>query len=116
MLQFKVLGKSMPNIAEGCLIDYKLKLHGLPLYWQSRIESWQAPQQFSDTQIKGPYQHWHHTHSFESLGEGTIATDRVSYKLPFGILGRILHLVWVSRDVRNIFKYRGQVLRKFFTD
>ena len=114
LLQFKVLGKSLPNIGEGCLIDYKLKLHGLPLGWQSRIESWQPPQLFVDTQLKGPYKVWHHTHQFESLGKGTLVSDIVRYQLPFGPLGRIIQMVWVGRDVKKIFKFREDTLRKIF--
>jgi uncharacterized protein len=115
LLQFKVLGKSQPSIGEGCLINYKLKLHGLPLGWQSRIESWQPPHEFVDTQLSGPYQVWHHTHRFESLNGGTLVSDLVRYKLPFGILGRLLQMVWVGRDVRKIFKFREDALKKIFS-
>ena len=63
-LNFRVLGKTTPAIQENTLINYQLSLHGIPVKWQSKILNWNPPNNFVDTQTKGPYKKWHHTHKF----------------------------------------------------
>jgi len=113
-LGFHVVKKSTPDIREGTIIDYKLKLHGLPLRWQSRIELWEPGVRFSDTQLKGPYKKWHHTHEFHDLGSGTLLVDRVRYRLSLGVLGYFLSAVWIRRDIQRIFKHRQKVIGELF--
>ena len=105
-LKFRVVGKSTDQIQSNTLIDYKLRLHGLPIRWQSKILEWNPVDGFVDTQTKGPYSIWHHTHTFEPLAGGTLITDRVHYRVPGGLLGTILIEPFVKADVRRIFKHR----------
>ena len=60
---------------QGALIEYELKLHGLPISWLTRIDEWVPGERFVDAQIYGPYALWHHTHEFEADGDGTIVRD-----------------------------------------
>lgn len=104
-LNFRITKKSSDEMKSGLLIDYKLKIKGLPVSWRTRIEDWDPPRKFVDTQLRGPYKIWHHTHSFEPLAGGTLMTDRVIYKMyvwPFGDVA----LPMVKNDVRTIFGYR----------
>lgn len=113
-LNFKIKSMSTDQIQEGTLIDYRLKIHGVPAKWRARIEDWQPPKRFVDLQIKGPYSLWHHTHEFEKLGDGTLMTDRVRYRLPLGRIGWLGGGAFVARDVRKIFNYRKEIIdRKY---
>jgi ligand-binding SRPBCC domain-containing protein len=109
-LGFHVLGKNTPEISEGTLIDYKINVHGLPMKWQTRIEQWVPNERFVDTQLKGPYQLWHHTHEFIPFAGGTLMRDRVLYRLPLGILGEGAAGWLVSRDVESIFAFRRKTI------
>jgi uncharacterized protein (TIGR01777 family) len=111
-LKFRVEGMDTEKIQEGSLIDYKLQLSGVPFRWRTKIESWDPEDSFTDTQLKGPYKLWHHTHSFEAMGEGTLMTDLVRYKLPMGYLGRLGGGWYVDGNVRSIFNYRFDNLEK----
>ena len=72
----------------GTLIEYRLKLHGLPIRWLTQIEEWAPGERFVDVQLRGPYALWHHTHEFEPAGDGqTLMRDTVRYALPLGPLG-----------------------------
>lgn len=114
LLQFRIQGMDTPEIQEGTLIDYRLKIHGVPVSWKTRIESWRPPMQFVDNQLKGPYSLWHHTHRFEPLGPGTLMEDRVRYKLPLGYLGWLGGSALVAKDVQRIFAYRREVIDRLF--
>jgi len=113
-LNFQVLKTSTPTIREGTLIDYKLSLHGLPMHWQSRIESWEPGRSFVDTQVSGPYQLWHHAHEFEEYRGGTIIRDRVRYRMPLGGIGDTLARPFVQSDLKAIFDFRRQRVRELF--
>lgn len=101
-----------PQLHAGSLIEYKLRVRGLPMRWTSEIAVWEPPYRFVDDQIYGPYKLWHHEHTFASENGGTRIGDHVDYALPFGVLGQIAHRVMVRRDVENIFKFRQQRLEE----
>ena len=106
-LHFEVTTPGELRLRQGTLLDYKLRLHGVPVRWQTRIEAWEPPLRFVDTQRKGPYSLWEHTHLFEKDGEtATIIHDRVRYAIPLGPLGALAHLLFVRRDLGRIFDYR----------
>jgi len=115
-LNFKVLNQSSDVISEGTKINYRLRLHGVPIWWQSKIVDWTPNQKFSDTQTRGPYNHWYHTHEFKEKRGGTLIRDHIKYKLPLGIPGDCLAGSWVQKDLENIFDYRRKRIEEIFKD
>ena len=113
-LQFRIVGSSTKDVGAGTEIDYRLRLHGIPVTWRTRIESWQAGSAFVDTQLSGPYKIWHHTHTFHSVPGGTLMFDTVRYRLPLGVLGETFGLPLVRRDVGKIFAYRRRIVGELF--
>ena len=112
-LRFRVLTPAPIELREGALIDYALRVRGVPLRWQSEITVWDPPHRFIDRQVRGPYRRWVHEHRFVSLdGGGTLVEDRVEYAVPGG---RLVHALFVKRDVQAIFAYRTAVLREVFS-
>jgi ligand-binding SRPBCC domain-containing protein len=110
-LHFNVTTPGAIEMGAGTLLDYRLRLHGVPIEWQTRIETWEPPRRFVDTQVRGPYALWEHTHTFEPAGEGaTMMHDRVRYAIPYGPLGELAHLLFVRRDLRRIFDYRATAI------
>jgi ligand-binding SRPBCC domain-containing protein len=109
-LSFTVLTPDPIEMRVGALIDYRLRVHGVPLRWTSRIEDWEPGRSFVDRQLGGPYGLWHHRHTFTEAGEGTIVRDVVDYALPFGVLGDLAHPLFVRRDLERIFTYRHEAV------
>ena len=107
-LGFRIVTPGPIEMAAGTLLEYRLRLHGVPVGWRTRIEQWEPPRRFVDVQLSGPYRLWHHTHSFERDGDGTLMCDRVRYALPLWPLGELAHLALVRRDLERIFSFRQQ--------
>jgi ligand-binding SRPBCC domain-containing protein len=106
-LHFEVTTPRPLTLRPGALLEYRLKLHGVPVRWTTLIETWEPPLRFVDSQAKGPYSLWEHTHLFERDGDGaTIIHDRVRYAIPLGPIGAIAHRLFVRRDLERIFDYR----------
>jgi ligand-binding SRPBCC domain-containing protein len=98
-------------MTKGALIDYRLRLHRIPIRWQSRISVWEPPYRFVDEQVHGPYRRWHHEHVFEEVDGGTLCRDIVQYDVPGG---RVIDALFVRRDLEKIFLFRQRKLAELF--
>lgn len=114
-LNFEILTPLPIEIKQGCLIDYRLKLFGIPIRWKTEISVWEPPHRFVDRQIKGPYQTWIHTHLFESETGCTMMTDRVEYMPKGWFLTPLIDRLFARRNVEKIFDYRKNEILKIFT-
>lgn len=108
-LHFQILTPAPIAMRVGCRIDYRLRVHGLPLRWQSEITVWEPPDRFVDEQRRGPYRYWRHEHTFRDHEGGTLCADHVRYAVPGGAL---VHRLFVKRDVERIFAWRRQLIEQ----
>ena len=111
-LGFEVLTPEPLAMRTGTVIDYRLRVHRVPLRWRARIEDWREGHAFVDRQIRGPYRLWQHLHEFERRPNGTLVRDRVRYALPLGPLGELAYRLQVRRDLERIFDYRAAAVRE----
>jgi ligand-binding SRPBCC domain-containing protein len=109
-------GFETKKMFKGMLITYTVKpILNLPLTWVTEIIHVKQPHSFIDFQKKGPYRLWHHIHTFKKTGEHEVELyDEVKYMLPFGILGRIMHSIFIKKEIESIFNYREKVLKEMF--
>ena len=113
-LRFRIVTRPPIPMAAGTLIDYRLRLFGMPFRWRTGIERFEPESGFVDAQVRGPYRLWHHTHAFDALGAATRMCDRVRYALPLGPLGRLAHAALVGRTLETIFDYRRDRISELF--
>lgn len=106
-LHFEITTPTPIAMREGALIDYRIRLHGIPVRWHTRIDAWEPCTRFVDRQLRGPYRWWHHEHRFEEVDGGTNVIDEVEYSSP---LRWISEPLLVRRDVERIFDYRAERL------
>jgi ligand-binding SRPBCC domain-containing protein len=98
-------------MAAGTLIDYRLRLFGVPFRWRTRISHWEPDSRFVDEQLQGPYGLWVHTHTFHDAEGGTRVADEVRFGLPLSPFGEVAYPL-VRLQVRRIFDYRARRLRE----
>lgn len=110
-LRFAIATPRPIGMEAGRRIDYRLRVHGLPLRWTSEITAWEPPVRFVDEQIRGPYRTWIHEHTFEETPGGTLVRDLVRYAAP---VRRAVDLLFVRPDLRRIFDYRHARLAEIF--
>ena len=110
-LRFEILTPS-ESIHRGALLDYRLRLRGIPIRWQSEIEVWEPPYRFVDRQTRGPYSLWVHEHTFAEKDHGTLVSDKVEYRVRGG---RLVQKFLVEPDLQRIFQYRRGVLEELFS-
>ncbi|MBS0633651.1 MAG: SRPBCC family protein [Verrucomicrobia bacterium] len=110
-LRFRIITPTPIPMRVGARIDYRLRIHGFPVRWQTEITRWDPPFAFVDEQRRGPYRQWIHTHTFEEKDGGTLCRDKVVYSVPGG---EFINWLVVQRDVQTIFTYRRTVLSQLF--
>jgi ligand-binding SRPBCC domain-containing protein len=113
-LKFKILNVKPQPVQQGTLIDYSLRVHGIPLRWTSEIVEWEPPHRFVDLQLRGPYKLWRHEHRFEARDGGTWISDIINLVLPLGFLGQVVYKIKVQSDVQGIFAFREGKIRSIF--
>ena len=109
-LGFHILTELPITIKQGSLIDYDLKLHGFPIKWRTEITKWDPPNEFVDTQLRGPYKQWIHTHRFTAVSPTrTLMEDEVRYRLPLEPFGDIANFI-IEGQIKEIFEFRQKVV------
>jgi ligand-binding SRPBCC domain-containing protein len=112
-LKVEILSPDDITMGDGALIDYSVRLRGVPFRWRSRIRDWNPPFGFVDEQVTGPYSLWHHIHTFAEEGEVVRMDDIVYYRLPAWPFGEIAG-PWVRREIERIFAHRDAKIREIF--
>ena len=111
-LRFRILTPPPIEMAVGTLIDYRIRLRGIPMRWQSEITEWEPPHRFVDEQRRGPYRQWIHEHTFTAQDGGTLAVDIVQYAVLGGVT---IQRLFVAPELRRIFDYRNATLENYFS-
>ena len=110
-VHFQVLTPAPIEMAVGMRIQYKLRLRGIPIRWESEITAWEPPRRSVDDQTHGPYRMWRHEHRFAPRGGGTECSDHMEYAT---IGGAIWNYFFVAPDVKRIFEYRRTKMEELF--
>lgn len=118
---FDILSEVPEEMEAGIIIEYIVRpLFGIPLRWVTEITHLKGPQHgeppyfFVDEQRFGPYAFWHHRHEFFPTAEGVRMIDLVHYKVPFGLIGRLVHPWLVRPRLEEIFDYRREKIKELW--
>ena len=106
-LRFRIL--EAPRVLErGSLLEYRLRLFGIPIRWVTEIVEWRPPFGFTDVQLSGPYRRWEHVHRLSPVEGGTEIHDHVAYRLPYEPVAGLLAPMTVRHWLSGIFDYRAR--------
>lgn len=107
-------GADRPMFA-GQIIQYVVTpVFGIKTKWVTEITHSVKNEYFVDEQRFGPYALWHHKHFIKQIEGGVEMEDIIDYKLPFGLLGQMVHPLIVKPKLKEIFSYRTKKLEQLF--
>lgn len=111
-LAFTILTPGPIVMKAGALIEYAIRLMGVPMRWTTLITAYDPPRSFVDEQLRGPYSFWHHRHLFYETDDGTEIVDEVHYALRGGFLAPMIHALFVRRQLEQIFDHRAVIIEQ----
>lgn len=112
---FEILSGGGRPMFPGQIIQYLVTpVAGIKTKWVTEITHVKEGEYFVDEQRFGPYALWHHKHFINPVPGGVEMEDIIDYKLPFGVLGRVVHPIMIKPRLKEIFDYRKQKLIEIF--
>jgi uncharacterized protein len=111
--KFKVIERK-GNIENGGTVKIKMKIAG-PIHtiWLVKHSDYIEGKQFRDSQIKGLFSSWTHTHLFNSFeNSSSILDDRIEYSLPVGTLSERIASPLINKKLNQMFDYRHRLTRE----
>ncbi|MGB4848792.1 MAG: SRPBCC family protein [Saprospiraceae bacterium] len=116
-LHFTTLSEVPKQMYQGLIIKYRIRpMMNIPMIWVTEITSIKDKEYFVDEQTKGPYKLWRHEHRFRKVNNGVMMTDILTYDIGLSVLGHLAGILWVDRQVREIFTFRRKKLDMLFGD
>ena len=114
-MNFTIVSGADRPMYSGQVIQYSVTpVAGIKTKWVSEITHFVEGKYFVDLQLYGPYAFWHHKHFIHPIEGGVEMEDIIDYKVPFGILGRMLHPFLVKPKLEAIFEFRKNKLKELF--
>lgn len=112
---FHILSGADRPMFAGQIIQYIVTpVLGIKTKWVTEITHVIDKQYFVDEQRFGPYALWHHKHFIKEIDGGVEMEDIIDYKVPFGLLGQLVHPILVKPKLEEIFNYRTKKLEALF--
>lgn len=110
----ELVGMTGPISQEGSLVTLRMTVLGpIQATWVSRHHDYVEGREFRDTQIKGPFWAWEHTHRvIPETEQSCWLEDSIVYTVPFGFLGEWFGGWFVQRKLEKMFRFRHAVVLK----
>lgn len=101
---------SSGGIKDGAQVRVRAGIPPFTFTWELEHSGYRENEQFIDSQVKGPFSHWKHTHSFiPKAAASSQIVDAINLRAP---IANILVLPLLKRELTRVFNYRAQVLQK----
>lgn len=110
--------KAVDGKVEGLIglnefVTWEAKHLGVTQRLTSLITGFNKPFYFKDEQIKGIFKSIVHHHYFEEKGNAVIMKDVFIFQSPFGILGKLVNVLFLKRYMSKLLIERNRVIKEY---
>jgi uncharacterized protein len=112
-MQFRIVGQ-VGQLCDGASLEYQVRVGPLPRRRRIRVVDWNPPRSFAEVQDLGPFSVWRHELVFTAHGDTTTIEECVYYAPPLGALSGMINTLFVAPRLRELFRYRAEVMRLRF--
>lgn len=95
---------------EGSTVTWRARHFGIPFRLRSVVFDIDPPRGFRDRQVRGPFASFLHVHEFAEHPQGTLMRDVVTFRSPFGPLGRLVDAVFLREYMRRLIAARNRTI------
>ena len=108
--------KAIAGITSGLInlnetVTWRGKHFGFYITHKSRITAMNFYDYFVDEMEKGKFKFFKHEHFFDEENGFTIMKDKLQYKTPFGIFGKLFDVLFLKKHLTNFLLERNKILK-----
>ncbi len=94
-------------------VTWQAKHLGKKRLLKIKISALNSPASFTDEMIEGDLRSMRHEHHFKQVENGTIMIDLFYFETPYGMIGKILNRVYLTRYLRRLLEQRNQFIKEY---
>lgn len=94
-------------------VTWQAKHLGKKRLLKIKISALDSPASFTDEMVEGDLRSMKHEHHFKQVENGTIMIDLFYFETPYGMIGKILNRVYLTRYLRRLVEQRNQFIKKY---
>jgi ligand-binding SRPBCC domain-containing protein len=95
---------------EGSTVTWRARHFGIPFRLRSIVFDIDVPRGFRDRQVSGPFASFLHVHEFAEHPLGTLMRDTITFRSPFGPLGRVVDALALRAYMRRLIAARNRTI------
>ncbi|WP_186307553.1 SRPBCC family protein [Microbacterium sp. 1.5R] len=95
---------------EGSTVTWRARHLGIPFRLRSMVFDIDQPHGFRDRQIAGPFRAFLHEHQFLPHEIGTLMRDTITFRSPFGPIGRLVDRLFMTAYLRRLIAERNDTI------
>lgn len=116
MSQFKedaVAGTRFGLIEKDETVTWKARHFFKNRLLRVKITEMKKPEMFSDEQLQGDFKMMKHEHYFKPCDNGTIVIDLFHFESPYGVFGRWLNNLYLTKYLRRLIEQRNNTIKSY---
>lgn len=106
-----VAGRTSGLIELGEQVTWEGRHFGIRQRFTSAITAFNRPRHFQDSMVRGAFRSFVHDHYFEPCDEGTLMTDVLVFRSPFGVLGAIVDRLIMTAYLTRMLTKRNEIVK-----
>ena len=101
---------------EGAVLKLRTVKNFIPIIWEVKIDTLDAPNLLVDIALKSPFKFWKHSHIFRQIDENHCELkDVVEYTLPFGFINSLFD-IFINYELKSMFTFRHKITKELLED
>jgi len=103
--------RAVAGVTKGLLrlddeVTWEASHFGVRQRLTTRIVALEPNERFRDSMVAGAFRRFDHDHHFSRMASGTEISERFDFDSPFGTLGRIANVLFLTRYMRTFLETR----------
>jgi ligand-binding SRPBCC domain-containing protein len=107
-----IAGRTSGLIEPGETVTWRAKHLGVSQTLTSKITAFDYPNSFTDEMTEGAFKSIKHQHLFYAQNGSTLMKDVFVFETPFGLLGRLVNFLFLTRYMKNLLVRRNLVIKQ----
>lgn len=108
-----IAGRTTGLIGLNETVTWQATHFGIQQKLSSKITAFNRPHSFTDEQVKGIFNVFHHEHQFIEVDNKVVMFDKLHFQSPLGLLGRIFDKLVLTNYLRKFLMERNTVIKEF---